>query len=98
MAEIKKYQKNPVIIEALQWTGSNEIQIMDFVRKKLQFSVPPFAAEYDKNLEDKHYKIIIPTLEGDHVAQRNDFIIKGVKGEFYPCKPDIFNITYSQIQ
>ena len=42
-------------------------------------------------------KLIIPTLEGDHEASVGDYIIKGVQGEFYPCKPDIFKQTYEKI-
>jgi hypothetical protein len=42
--------------------------------------------------------LIIPTLEGDHTASLGDFIIKGVAGEFYPCKPDIFERTYEKAE
>jgi len=48
----------------------------------------------DANVEISGDKVIIPTLEGDHLANIHDWIIKGVKGEFYPCKPDIFEMTY----
>lgn len=41
--------------------------------------------------------LVIPTLEGDHIADFDDYIIKGVKGEFYPCKPDIFEETYEKV-
>jgi hypothetical protein len=40
---------------------------------------------------------VIPTLEGEHIANENDYIIRGVKGEFYPCKPDVFELTYEKI-
>jgi hypothetical protein len=45
-----------------------------------------------------YIELTIPTLEGDHVARHGDWIIKGVKGEFYPCKPDIFAATYEQVE
>lgn len=78
---IKKYIKKPVEIEAVQWTGDNTKEIKDFVEP---------IAEY---LEDENV-IVIPTLEGEMKASINDYIIKGVKGEFYPCKQDIFEDTY----
>ena len=79
---IKKYIKNPVEIEAVQWTGSNVLEIKDFVNP---------IAEY---LEDENV-IVIPTLEGEMKASINDYIIKGIKGEYYPCKPDIFEASYT---
>lgn len=79
---INIYVKRPVIIEAVQWTGDNVREIKEFVTP---------IAEY---LEDEN-TIIIHTLEGEMKAEINDYIIKGVKGEFYPCKPDIFEETYN---
>lgn len=82
---INRYVKRPVIIEAVQWTGDNVREIKEFVTP---------IAEY---LEDEN-TIIIHTLEGDMKAEINDYIIKGVKGEFYPCKPDIFEETYNIVE
>lgn len=88
------YRKKPVVIEAIQWTGSNT-QIIAL------WADPALTA--DKDLpegwrvvvkEGKPARLIIPTLEGDHEARIGDMIIKGVAGEFYPCKPDIFAATY----
>lgn len=83
---IKRYVKKPVTIEAVQWTGSNLQEFYEFtkIQKVKLAGYPP-------------YKIIIPTLEGDHIASPGDYIIKGIKGEFYPCKPDIFNATYDEV-
>ena len=80
---IATYVKKPVVIEACQWTGDNVEEIKKFVEP---------IAEY---LEDVQ-AILIHTLEGDMTAEINDYIIKGIKGEFYPCKPDIFKETYSE--
>ncbi len=80
---IKKYRKKPVVIEAIQWNGSNYKDIKDFCKE----------AVIDQNLT-----LVIETLEGDHYAKEGDYIIKGVKGEFYPCKPDIFEKTYEEIE
>lgn len=76
-----KYRKKPVIIEAIQWTGNN----LSELRKMRGFN-------------DVHTcfsgALIIKTLEGLHHASIGDYIIRGVHGEFYPCKPDIFQKTY----
>ena len=77
-----KFVKKPVIIEALQWTGDN----FNFVREFVGHERP--IHQMGDN------KIGICTLEGVMEASVNDWIIKGVKGEFYPCKPDIFKMTY----
>ena len=75
----QKYRKKPVVIEALQWTGSNLAEITQFVGDALRIDSG---------------EVYILTLEGEHHASIEDYIIKGVKGEFYPCKPDIFKQTY----
>lgn len=79
---IKKYVKKPVIIEAIQWTGENLSEIDKFVQAKVQ---------------KRALVLIIPTLEGKMRASLGDYIIKGVNGEFYPCKPDIFDKTYEEV-
>ena len=81
---IKKYRKKPVEIEAVQWDGTNKVEIQQFMSRYL-----------DENTIYHH--LIIPTLEGDHIASKGDYIIKGVHGEFYPCKPDIFAETYDEV-
>lgn len=79
---IKKYKKKPVIIEAIQWKGKNLSEIDDFM---------------GGTVENKGTTLIIHTLEGDMKANIGDYIIKGVNGEFYPCKPDIFAKTYEEV-
>lgn len=78
-----KYRKKPVVIEAVQWLGDNLNEIEDFM---------------GENIETDDDGINISTLEGDMKASLNDFIIKGVNGEFYPCKPDIFEKTYETVK
>ena len=75
-----KFRKKPVVIEAIQWTGDNVEEIGEFL-------AGVHWATAGRNA-------IIPTREGDMAASPNDWIIKGVAGEFYPCKPDIFAATY----
>lgn len=77
-----KYRKKPVEVEAIQYTGKNLSEIIDFVGNSLRVR---------GNL------VIIVTLEGDMIVSELDYIIKGVNGEFYPCKPDIFEKTYERV-
>ena len=87
----KKFRKKPVIIEAKQWFNLKDI--------------PEIVTRYtDKDFNTcKHCGISlylhgsIKTLEGMHIVCPGDWVIKGVKGEFYPVKPDIFNETYEPI-
>ena len=81
-----KYRKKPVVIEAMQWTGDNIQDIMDFMRPEK----PRYMAEFSNADEI----LGIQTLEGEVVAQIGDWVIRGVQGEYYPCKPDIFEATY----
>jgi hypothetical protein len=89
-----KYRKKPIVIEAIQWNGNNESEICNFVGSQLNIFRPPSHMEWDIFIPNDAVVIVIPTLEGDMHAQRFDWIVKGVKGEFYPCKPDIFEQTY----
>lgn len=82
-----KFRKKPVVIEAIEWTGDNFNHVYEFMHG---------IKDTITNTTDK--KIIIHTLEGDMTADLNDWIIKGVNGEFYPCKPDIFAKTYELIK
>ena len=79
------YRKKPVVIEAVQWLGYNFVEVDAFVTIN------------HETYPSQGY-MVIPTLEGYHRADLNDFIIKGVKGEFYPCKPDIFEMTYEAVE
>jgi hypothetical protein len=89
-----KYRKKPVVIEAIQWTGSNLEEIKEFVGKDLEYEI--HDATWKVGAGKPRVHMIIKTLEGEHIATEGDYIIKGVKGEFYPCKPDIFEETYEQ--
>lgn len=81
MANRNKYRKKPAVIEAIQWTGDNANEVAMFAEGKA------IAGVFDK-------AFCIHTLEGIMKASIGDYIIKGIKGEFYPCKPDIFEKTY----
>lgn len=81
-----KFRKKPIVIEAVQHTNEvNRRDILDFV--------PPKSGRFR---QDSKFEIY--TLEGTMLANVGDWIIKGVKGEFYPCKPDIFEATYEAVE
>ena len=82
---IAKYRKKPVVIEAVQFNGRNSADIHEFCGDKVR---EPVGKDY----------LEIETLEGIHIASPGDYIIKGIKGEFYPCKPDIFEKTYELVE
>jgi hypothetical protein len=92
MRQPKKFRKKPVVIEAIKIDSGesrmesgrpcgNDAAVQEFC---------PTAVIVPKGFR-------IPTLEGDHLAEFGDYVIKGVKGEFYPCKPDIFAATYEEV-
>lgn len=91
-----RYCKKPVEIEAIQWNGANESEIEVFVGDAAKFTVTSDAA-WKVHMAKPITKLEIETLEGTMTAQIGDFIIRGVEGEFYPCKPDIFEKTYDKI-
>lgn len=82
-----KYRKKPVIIEAIQFDGANARHIETFFGDKM-------SALQRKTENAIVIALEISTLEGTMRADKGDWIIRGVKGEFYPCKPDIFEATY----
>lgn len=84
-----KYRKKPVVIEAIQFDGENESEIHAFINGKQYM-------EHGYNSEDGDY-LNIYTLEGVMEARPGDYIIKGVQGEFYPIKEDIFLETYEPV-
>lgn len=83
-----KYRKKPVVIEAIQFTGWNWTECRQFMSDKSLV----FTQEMSKQ-----ESLSIETLEGTMTANIGDYIIKGVQGEFYPCKPDIFEMTYEEV-
>lgn len=91
-----KYTKKPVEVEAIQWNGLNLEEIKSFVGESLQYEIIDTAWQVGKGRP--HILMQIKTLEGDMSVSVGDYIIKGVKGEFYPCKPDIFEQTYEALE
>ncbi len=87
-----KFRKKPVIIEAIQYVGYNGHELNSWSENKVIES--PVLEPTKDNPTGCYLQIY--TLEGIHTAIVRDWIIKGVKGEFYPCKPDIFEMTYEK--
>ena len=84
-----KYRKKPVEIDAVQWVSDNIEQVYEMLGDNLIINT-----DEDKD-EVKHF---INTLEGKMEMSWGDYIIKGVKGEFYPCREDIFLLTYEKVE
>ena len=83
-----KYRKKPVEVEAVKWEGGKE-------QYELIMSLAPKDTVFYREQEAA---FDIYTLEGVMRASLGDYIIKGVQGEFYPCKPDIFEQTYEKVE
>lgn len=99
-----KYRKKPIVIKAMQYTGDN----FDEIDKFIEGSSPTDRKIHEVIEEEQFYdgsgdpevigkRLEIETLEGNMKADVNDYIIIGVQGEFYPCKPDIFEQTYEKV-
>lgn len=88
-----RYRKKPVEVEAIQISEQTEFEISKWSEGKVYPS--PILESTENNPKGCYWQI--ETLEGVMIAIPGDYIIKGVKGEFYPCKPDIFELTYEKI-
>ncbi|HET7150909.1 MAG TPA: hypothetical protein VFI60_05825 [Candidatus Acidoferrum sp.] len=84
---VAKFRKKPVVIEAMQFTEETKNQVFNWVT----------CNRYAEG-NDESSVLIIETLEGNVRASLGDWVIRGVKGEFYPCKPDIFEKTYERVE
>lgn len=77
------FRNKPVVIQAIQWNGNNDVEVMDFMGRK--------------SLAKERGKLVISTLEGEMQVSKMDWIIRGNQEELYPCDPDIFEETYEQV-
>lgn len=87
---VKKYVKKPVVIEALVFEDTVDClaELSDFMNNQ----------NVKVSYVEPEPKLLIETLEGTMSATEGDYIIKGISGEFYPCKPDIFHKTYEEVE
>lgn len=90
MSSPKQYRKKPVVIEAMLFDGTDSCagDVENWSNEKVRAS-KPWKTDYGF--------MDVQTLEGEMTACTGDYVIKGVKGEFYPCKPDIFEQTYEEV-
>lgn len=88
---MEKYRKKPVTIDAVKFNGLNHTEIKTFVGKNCKVEI------YNNKVTPPIATITIHTLEGDMKVCNGDYVIKGVQGEFYPCKADIFEQTYEKV-
>ena len=111
---VKKYRKKPVEIEAMQmpyghpkeniqaydvfrWVEENTAGVFDCL-PIIEGDEDSFWPESGVSIDPRDGRMVIATLEGGHWADLGDYVIRGVQGEFYPCKPDIFAATYEEVR
>lgn len=82
-----KYRKKPIVIDAYQWQGQPDRYWPEWLR-----------CDPEDRVEVVGSALVIYTLEGKMLCELNDYVIRGVKGELYPCKPDIFEMTYEEVE
>lgn len=88
-----KYRKKPVVIEAIQFNGLDDyLKIFDWIEASDNTLSASELVEFRTPI------MLVNTLEGTMAANKGDYIIKGINGEFYPCKPDIFEKTYDVVE
>ncbi len=90
----KRYRKKPVVVDAMEWSGGNHRGMFEFLEGETSDYIRTSGKNFYIDHSKVHGGLVIKTLEGEHIASIGDFIIKGVNGEFYPCKPGIFTKTY----
>lgn len=94
-----KYKKKPVVIEAIQLKVDNFDEVCEFMGETpVPKHNPDYGIDEHGNTNNPYLGVYIETLEGKMLANCGDYIIKGVSGEFYPCKPDIFEKTYDIVE
>lgn len=93
-----KYRKKPVVIEAIIWDGKNLEEVMKFLNSEFRYEPLTEYVTQKFTYSTMGNDLRIVTLEGLMKASIGDYIIKGVNGEYYPCKPDIFEKTYEKVE
>ncbi len=94
---MSKFRKKPVVIEAVQFTRASVLRATPWLARAIdqaQLFPEPGSARFAADAD----ALEIATLEGIHRANLGDWIIRGIKGELYPCKPDIFAATYEPVE
>lgn len=98
MTAPRTFQKKPIQVQAMQFDGTlqNATEILNWINDdRASFeNIPVSASRYNREYDQR---LLIPTLEGRMMASPGDWIIRGIQGEFYPCKPDIFADSYEAV-
>lgn len=93
---MQQFRKRPVVIEAMQYTELDRMWVLNWINKAKEEA--RFVIAQDDSTLEPQPQLWIETLEGTMKANPGDWIIRGVQGEFYPCKPDIFEATYESVE
>ena len=97
MTAARTYRKKPVEIEAVQWTDEYAAyDLVEWADGPVDYD-PGTSGPSDPETGDDWGWLAVETLEGEHIATPHDWLIKGVQGEFYFCKPEIFKATYEPV-
>lgn len=91
-----RYRKKPIEVQAMRWDSTNTQDVVKWMGGWDRSGVW-LKQKVTPDGKGALWFLVIPTLEGEMEAMPGDWVIKGVKGEFYPCKPDIFAATYEAI-
>jgi hypothetical protein len=91
-----KFRKKPIVINAVQWVGTNLKEVIDFTGLHESAAKRWTWEEYAQIVATEGLKIF--TLSGPVILKTGDWVIRGVNGEYYPCKPDIFEKTYDPVE
>ena len=92
---VRTFVKKPVVIQAIRWDGNNIRELSEFMGEKLPNGT--LKRKVDIYGDTSMPVLVIFTCDGDHHAAVGDWIIRGTHGEFYPCKPDIFEQVYEEV-
>lgn len=95
MSKVKSYRKKPVVVKAIKFTETNVSEIKEFAGDSVSIAIYDEAWKLGEAFPG--VEAIIHTLEGDMKASVGDYIVRGVEGEFYPCKGGIFEKTYEAV-
>jgi hypothetical protein len=95
---MSRFRKKPVEVDAVQWTGKNHAEIFELMSGSAPAIEHAPESWAHRCAEVDRLGLTIPTLEGNMTANQGDWIIRGTKGEIYPCKPDIFAEIYEPVE
>lgn len=92
-----KFRKKSVVIDAKQFSGANADAVVEWAQGGWK-TVGIWLKQENADTKNNRFVLVIPTLEGEMEASPGDYIIRGIMGELYPCKPDIFDATYERVE